>query len=221
MSRRKAKQADFDMMVEDFIKQQTPLHEACIDAIETLTRSNYDLSNLYLYHNEEEYQEKQRIENRCKTIESILSNSSYLMNLSFAIKGLVHVFEDGANEEEITRRRHAIRLIETRKLFSILLSVLRALSESHDDEDGEDEDEGEMKHEMLRADGKNDHSAEKEESEEAKQLRRYYFDVFSFVNLLLSRDPLIYSDPEAFFSVQESQLSEVFNVLQNQLNQEK
>lgn len=204
MSRRQAKQSDFDSMVEDFIKQEASIPDACIDAIETLTRSNYDLSNLYLYRNEEEYQEKLRVENRCKTIESILSNSSYLMNLSFAIKGLIQTIE----AEDTPKRGNALKLIETRKLFSTLLSVLPALSESIDEEDEEDnEEEAEAK--------------ESEESEEVKQLKQYYSEVFAFLNLLISKESLFFAVPVAFFEVQSSQIHDVFEVLQSVLYQER
>jgi hypothetical protein len=149
MAKRRIRQEDYDVMVSDFVKQSVPFKEACIDAIETLERSNYDLSVLFLYRTEEELQLKERIENNCKMIEGSIVNTSYTNNLVFSIHGLSSILRG-----DLQYHTNEIKLLENRKFFHSILLLLKTLAsevidqdsgdidgkDDAEDDDGDDED---------------------------------------------------------------------------------
>jgi hypothetical protein len=180
---KRARQPDFDQIVKDCIEQGASVEEACSEAVETFEESNYDMSGLFLYRNEEEMQEKDRIESRCKTIESVITNYSYVVNMIFALQGLSQIIK----KEETARSSlmvNALHLMEFRKMFTKCISVLATLLEDDSNREEEEVDEDEEY---------------KRKEDENRLLQK--IELFDFMKALLLKESSLFHNVEEFYQL--------------------
>lgn len=135
-----AKQAEFDHIVKELLEAGNDWNEAVQEALETFQESNYDLSALYLYTSKLEFEEKEKAEKRCRTVEDVVQGKDSVVNLTFALQGLTQTIRCNNNNTKGT-----LLLTENRKLPLNLIRILANLcKEDEDDMDasnGEDSDE--------------------------------------------------------------------------------
>lgn len=143
-----AKQAEFDHIVKELVEAGNDWSEAVQEAVETFQESNYDLSGLYLYSSKLEWDEKEKAEKRCRTVEDVVQGKDTVVNLSFALQGLTQTIKCNNNNSKGT-----LLLCESRKIAQNLIRILANLSKEDEEEmeesGGEDSDEEDEEENLI------------------------------------------------------------------------
>jgi hypothetical protein len=142
-----ARQADFDAIVAELIINGSNLEDSVLETSDQFRNSNLDLSNLFIYSKASEYEDKLKIENYCRSMERAALHNESIVNMSFSINGLMSIIRKN-NSISVG----AIRIIESRKIFSTIIQILIQMNSSNNeefdadsngenDDDSDDEDE--------------------------------------------------------------------------------
>jgi hypothetical protein len=148
-----ARQVDYDAFTKDLMDSNgLSIEEAAEEAIETFS-TEYDTVGLFLYRNKREYDEKVKVETRCKTIENASKGIDSFINANFAFQGLIKILKDSDNNV----KQGIWHMFESRGLLGSLIQLLavneREENENEktplgevdsDDSDEEDEDEAKI-----------------------------------------------------------------------------
>eukprot|EP00981_Chlorochromonas_danica_P014232 scaffold7567_cov167-Ochromonas_danica.AAC.12 len=137
-----ARQVDFDQLVKESV--EGGLHsweEAIQEAKETFEESDYDLSGLFFYTNEKEYQVKQEMEAKYRTFEEVASGKQTLVNMTFAIQGLLQTLR--AHDPRGNVMIGSKRLFEQRNGFHTVLMILKEISRQESSQEDGDRSDGE------------------------------------------------------------------------------
>jgi len=143
-----ARQVDFDQIVKDIVQSGNSWEEAAIEALETFEESNYDISGLFVYRSKVEYEEKEQLEKRCRTIEDVSTGKATVVNMIFALQGLTQKLNSPAG-------KMTMKLLESRNILNSLLQSLTIFRASDEDEEnsngeGDDSDEDEDENKILQ-----------------------------------------------------------------------
>ena len=143
-----AKQLEFDHIVKEVLESGSDWSEAVQEAIETFQESNYDLGALYIYTSKLEFEEKERVEVRCRTIDNVTQGKDTVVNLNFALQGLSQTIKCNNNNSKGT-----ILMCESKKVPLKLIQVLSDLCKEDDEEENsngeEDSDEDDKEEDLI------------------------------------------------------------------------
>lgn len=200
-SRPLARQVDFDQLVKESV--EGGLHsweEAIQEAKETFEESDYDLSALFLYTNEKEYQVKQEIEAKYRVFEEVASGKETLVNLTFAIQGLLQRLR--AHDPRGNVMIGSKRLFEQRQGFHTILTILKEISRQESSQEDDKE----------RSDGEED---SEEEDDDFSHYRKLVLEVFSTLLFgeLTPGSPSGYRNIQQFLSLTEEEAPFVVQLL--------
>lgn len=129
-----AKQSMFDQLIEELIVQNgLSIDDACQQTLEMFA-DEYDMSKVYIYNNQKQYDMKLNIQRICNTITNASLGNDSFINANFCLQGLLQILPTESN---------CFKLLDT---YKIILSLIKLLSvENKDDENddmiGEDEDD--------------------------------------------------------------------------------
>lgn len=126
-------QSNYDKLVSEYSKD-TPIEDAILEAIESLKDANIPSHGIFLYCNQIELGEKQKMDSRCVTIENASKLSESFVNANFAMQGIKQIL-CGSPEDSVTIG--SWKLIQSRKLFQTVLKLIPSPS-GDDAEDNED-----------------------------------------------------------------------------------
>lgn len=144
-----ARQVDFDAFVKDLMDSNAlSIEDAADEALETFS-SNYDILGLFIYKNKREFDEKVKVETRCKVIEKASKGTETFINANFAFQGLIKILKDS---DEIVREG-IWHMFTSRKIVHSLVQLLivQKMDDKKeeigeiDSEDSDEEDEDEAK----------------------------------------------------------------------------
>jgi len=186
-----ARQVDFDQIVREIVQSGGSWDDAAAEAIETFTESNYDLSALFIYTNKAEYEEKEQVEKRCRTIEDVGVGKATMVNMIFALQGLTQKIN---SSPELAKK--SIRLLESRGVLNSLLKALQTLQKSDDDEEDEENSHGEE---------------DSDDEDENKVLQKV--EIWNFILYLLSLSPNFYFNFEGSLTLTEEGVAIVMKAL--------
>jgi hypothetical protein len=200
---RVAKQLEFDHIVKEIIQSGNDWSEAVQEALETFQDSNYDITSLYLYTNKLEYEEKEKVEKRCRTIEDVLQGKDSVVNLTFALQGLSQTIKCNNNNSVGT-----IKLTEYRKIVHNLIRILSQLCKEDDDEDNDAEG---------NSHGEGDDSDE--ENDENKILQKII--ILDFLLFYLTISPTLFRRYEELLLLDEALAQDVLKLIDGTSDQPK
>ena len=126
-------QANFDKLVSEYSKE-TSIEDAVLEAIESLKDANIPSDSIFLYSNQTELGEKQKMDSRCITIENASKLNESFVNANFAMQGIKQIL-CGSPEDSVTIG--SWKLIQSRKLFQ---TVLRLIPHPSGDDSDDQED---------------------------------------------------------------------------------
>jgi hypothetical protein len=134
-----ARQPDYDLFVKELVDTEgMSIEDATQEAAETFV-GEYNTASIFMYKSKDEFDEKTKIETRCRTIENASCGKDSYVNASFCIKGLQQLLTGGADQRIVEGTWH---ILESRELPKALVKLL-AVKEEDDDKDdiGEDDDD--------------------------------------------------------------------------------
>jgi hypothetical protein len=156
-----ARQVDFDQIVMDLLDDgMHSWEEAVREARDTFLESNYDISGLYLYTSQREFEAKQQMEARFHTLESVACGKESFVNMVFVLQGLLQTLR--SSELLGTVVLGSKRMFEQRKGFRTILSIFQRISKEQsvrddtedykangEDSDGDDHDDDNAHYRLL------------------------------------------------------------------------
>jgi hypothetical protein len=144
-----ARQVDFDAFVKDLMDSNAlSIEDAAEEAVETFS-SDYDISGLFIYRNKREFDEKVKVETRCKTIEKAGKGTDTFINANFAFQGLIKLLKD--SDENV--KEGMWHMFNSKRIVNSLIQLLivqktddkkEEIGEIDSDSDEEDEDEAKV-----------------------------------------------------------------------------
>ena len=149
-----AKQVEFDALVGQLMEEGALLEDAVSETLEILEEDGQCIDYLYVYRNESEQREKEKVLKNCQTIEKTGRGEETTVNCLFAFQGLQQAFKD-SNQ---VKAKNSWRLAESRGIVVSLVKLLAVRdkdeergsdSDASDNSNGEDEDEDEDEDEIL------------------------------------------------------------------------
>lgn len=126
-------QLNFDKLVSEYSKDAA-IDDAILEAIESLKEANIPSDGIFLYSNQIELGEKQKMDSRCVTIENASKLNESFVNANFAMQGIKQIL-CGSPEDSVTIG--SWKLIQNRRLFQNVLKLIPAPS-GDDTEDQKD-----------------------------------------------------------------------------------
>lgn len=135
-------------MVAEFSKSST-VDEAIVEAKDCMCELTADLSTVFLYENQNEMLEKEKMVGRCITVEKCSKKQESFVNANFAMQGIKQLLS-GNPIDRVTVG--CWKLIEARGLFQTILDIIPTpdaygdvenmkCSEEGDDDDDDDDTE--------------------------------------------------------------------------------
>ena len=125
-------QKQYDKLVEEFSKDSS-VEDAIQEALECMRELGCNLDTVFLYENSLELAEKIKMENRCITIEKATTQQESFVNATFAMQGMKQIL-CGSETDKVTIG--SWKLIESRKIFHSVLSLIPPLEDDDDNADG-------------------------------------------------------------------------------------
>jgi hypothetical protein len=145
------KQIDFDSLYKEIIEDgMTSFQDAILETVETY-QEDCDISYIFIYQNNEELEEKEKMENRLLTIENASIQKETYVNAFFCISGIKKILS-GDISDNITIM--SWKLCESRMINEPLIKLLKVDNNDEDEDDiiGEDTDSDEEDKEQDRLD---------------------------------------------------------------------
>ncbi len=131
-----AKQVEFDAVVGQLMEEGALLEDAVSETLEILEEDGQDLDYLYVYRNESEQREKDKILKNCQTVEKCGRGEETTVNCTFSFQGLQQAF----NDADQLKSKHSWRLAEARGIVMSLVKLLAVKEEEEKDKDNDDSD---------------------------------------------------------------------------------
>ncbi len=140
-----AKQVEFDAVVGQLMEEGALLEDAVSETLEILEEDGQGLDYLYVYRNESEQRDKDKILKNCQTVEKCGRGEETTVNCTFSFQGLQQAF----NDADQLKSKHSWRLAEARGIVVSLVKLLAVKEEEEkdrksDDSDDSDEEEDEI-----------------------------------------------------------------------------
>ena len=128
-----AKQVEFDALVGQLMEEGALLEDAVSETLEILEEDGQSIDYLYVYRNEDERREKDKILKNCQTVEKTGRGEETTVNCIFAFQGLQQAFTD-SNQ---MKAKNSWRMAESRGIVVSLVKLLAVRDEDEEDKDSD------------------------------------------------------------------------------------
>jgi hypothetical protein len=131
------RQAEFDLLVKEFLDSGRDFADSCQEAIETFIEEGADMDRIFVYKTEQDLREKNDVERRCATIANTARGAETFINCNFAIQGLKTILTPAEGNEGSYIVSGAWGMMEATQCVYNLFTLLTVPPEAATEEGGE------------------------------------------------------------------------------------
>jgi len=192
-----ASQAMFDQLVDSLINQDGLSIEEASQQSQEMIADEYDMSKLYIYRDNKQYEIKNNVQRSCTTLSKAAQGTDTFVNANFGLQGLLQILKADLG---------TFKLLESYKVMSSLITLLSVTDKEDDNNEmiGEDED---------------DEDDEEDNDRKFQSIR--CLDTLQFICIEIIKNPLLVFSHQDFFSIGEENIDILVKRLDEDMGDEE